>query len=148
MAIGGLLVAFVGATYLYTINKMKSQDFLAEVEQEAAEEAQIHLHKSGLKVSNKIIPEGSPGLDSSLKGVDRSSPSPAVAKLESEAAEAVVEAVEAVADAAEKSEQAGVAIEAALVAAVAEKLEGEGGEGAPKKKGWRRWLFFGPRREG
>lgn len=142
LLIGAVLVGCVGASYFVTINKMQDQDFLGEVEKEAEEQAQVNLHKSGLKVSAKVVPEQ-----------PTFSRSPAADEIVSKAEAAVASAKSAVAEAAEEvKEEASEAVAAVKEEAVelADVVKSaatgeEDGAAKKKKKGWRKYWLFGPR---
>eukprot|EP00752_Nemacystus_decipiens_P007113 g6372.t1 len=153
LMIGAVLVGAVAASYYVTIHKMKDQDFLGDAEKEAAEEAQVNLHKSGLKVSSKVMPEKVEQAFTSAKDAVNEA-----AKKVGDTAGVVAEKAGAVAEKAgevagnvktavgelggsAKDEAEEAAKAAAEAAAAAE-------EAKPKKKGWRKYILFGPRREG
>ncbi|CAN0027910.1 unnamed protein product [Scytosiphon promiscuus] len=145
LLIGTVLVGAAAASYYVTIHKMKDQDFLGDAEKEAMEEAQqVNLHKSGLKVSNKVVPdkvekvysktsEGLSNVSAEAKdaaGNVRAKASEAASRVRSEISDAASDVSSEASDAA-----AGV------------KAAAKGEEEKPKKKGWRKYIIFGPRRE-
>lgn len=101
---------------------------------------QVNLHKSGLKVSTKVVPETfsrSPVADDfvSKAEVAVASAESVVAEVAEEVKEEASEAVSAVKE--EAAELAG----AATSVATGE----EDGAAKKKKKGWRKYWLFGPR---
>eukprot|EP00903_Cladosiphon_okamuranus_P005891 g5826.t1 len=157
LMIGAVLVGAVAASYYVTIDKMKGQDFLGDAEKEAAEEAQVNLHKSGLKVSSKVVPEQVEQAFSSAKDAASEAAKKVgdaagvvaekagvVAEKAGEVAENVKSAVGDVTGATSAAKEEAEAEAEAAAKAVAEALEAE----KPKKKGWRKYIIFGPRREG
>eukprot|EP00611_Tribonema_gayanum_P030542 TRINITY_DN8548_c0_g1_i1.p1 TRINITY_DN8548_c0_g1~~TRINITY_DN8548_c0_g1_i1.p1 ORF type:complete len:166 (-),score=60.92 TRINITY_DN8548_c0_g1_i1:23-520(-) len=115
---GVILLGFTGATYYWTIMRMKGHDPLKEVE----EEAQVNLHKSGLKVDIKTPQEIA-----------------AEAQMAQQQQNAVAAALAPAAPARPQRPQASLAAGAPSVVVVVPEPQ--------KKLGWRKYILFGPRRE-
>ncbi|CAM9375683.1 unnamed protein product [Hapterophycus canaliculatus] len=148
LLIGAVLVGAAAASYYVTIHKMKDQDFLGDAEKEAMEEAQVNLHKSGLKVSNKVVPDkvekvynkASEGISDAMSkagGTVRYVSASAKSKASDTATSVKSEVSDAVEEVKSEASEAAADVKAE-VSGEAEKT---------KKKGWRKYIIFGPRRE-
>ncbi|CAM9182295.1 unnamed protein product [Pylaiella littoralis] len=145
LLLGAVLVGAVGASYYVTIHKMKDQDFLGQVEKEAEEEAQVNLHKSGLKVSTKTVPEkvenAADRAKSAVKKAARKTEDKVGkrgrARTHTHATHTRTQVEEVAEDIKEEASDVASSVKVAVT----------GEPEKPKKKGWRKYILFGPRRE-
>ncbi|CAM9647201.1 unnamed protein product, partial [Ectocarpus fasciculatus] len=137
-------VGAAAASYYVTIHKMKDQDFLGDAEKEAEEEAQVNLHKSGLKISSKVVPE------KVEKVINRAADvvAKAAGKVEDKVEEVSGDVKDAASEVSSKASDAAKEIKGEAKSAAAAVEAALTGEEVPKKKGWRKYIIFGPRREG